>query len=95
MTSYAGGVDGKPVFDLTGVEASDWLKRSSLALEDLALSLPAGTDLRAHLEEHPDMPLAQAVLSGELAIPDDLPTSAIGATPRMHLELLERLRPDA
>jgi hypothetical protein len=88
-------MDGELVFDLTGIEESDWLKRSPLALEDLALSLPPGTDLRTYLEEHPDMPLARAVLSGELAIPDDLPESAIGATPRLHRELLERLQPDA
>ncbi len=49
--------------DLTEVEESDWLKRSALALEDLALSLPPGTDLRAYLEERPEMPPAQAVLS--------------------------------
>jgi hypothetical protein len=95
MQAYAGVVDDDVVFDLTGVEDSDWLKRSPAALEDLALSLPPGTDLRAYLEEHPDMPLARAVLSGELAIPDDLPISSIGDTPRRNRELLERLRPDA
>jgi len=81
------------VFDLTGVEDSDWLKRSRLALEDLALSLPPGTDLRAYLEAHSETPLAQAVLSGELVIPDDLPESSIGDSPRRNRELLDRLRP--
>jgi hypothetical protein len=88
-------VDDGVVFDLTGVEESDWLKRSRHALEDLALSLPPGTDLRAYLEERPEMPLAQAVLSGELAIPDDLPPSAIGDSLREDQELLERLKPKA
>jgi hypothetical protein len=80
------------VFDLTGVEESDWLKLSPHALVDLHLSLPPGTDLRAYLEAHPEMPLARAVLSGELAIPDDLPPSAIGDTPRRHREMIERLK---
>jgi hypothetical protein len=75
MTSYSGGVDGdEVVFDVTGLEESDWLKRSPHALADLALSLPPGTDLRAYLEAHRDMPVAQAVFSGELAIPDYLPS---------------------
>ncbi len=46
-----------------GLEESDWLKRLAQALEDLALSLPPGRDRRAYLEERPEMPLAQAVLS--------------------------------
>jgi hypothetical protein len=92
MRDYAGGVsDDEVVFDLTGVEDSDWLKRSRLALEDLAISLPPGTDLREYLEGHPEMPLAKAVLSGELEIPDDLPASAIGDRQRFHQELIERL----
>jgi hypothetical protein len=85
-------VSDEVVFDLTGVEESDWLKRSRLALEDLAISLPPGTDLRAYLAKHPEMPLAKAVLSGELEIPDDLPASAIGDTPRRHREMIERLQ---
>jgi hypothetical protein len=95
MKEYAGGVSDEVVFDLTGVEESDWLKRSRHGLEDLALSLPPGTDLRAYLEEHSETPLAKAVLSGELEIPDDLPISSIGDTPRRNRELLERLKPDA
>jgi hypothetical protein len=86
-------MEDEVVFDLTGVEESDWLKRSRHALEDLALSLPPETDLRAYLEEHPETPLARAVLSGELAIPDDLPVSSIGDTPRRNRELLKRLKP--
>jgi hypothetical protein len=92
VSEYAGGVSDEVVFDLTGVEESDWLKRSRLALEDLAISLPPGTDIRAYLAEHPETPLAQAVLSGELEIPDDLPASAIGETPRRQQELIERLQ---
>lgn len=95
MKEYARGVSDEVVFDLTGVEESDWLKRSRLALEDLAISLPPGTDLRAYLEARPETPLAKAVLSGELPIPDDLPESAIGDSPRRDAELLERLKPDA
>jgi hypothetical protein len=85
-------VGDEVVFDLTGVEESDWLKRSPEALVDLAISLPPGTDLRAYLERHPEMPLAKAVLSGELAIPDDLPASAIGDSERANAEALARLR---
>ena len=92
--AYAGVMNDKVVFDLTGVEESDWLKRSPAALEDLALSLPPGTDLRAYLEQNPETPLAKAVISGELAIPNDPPASSIGDTPRRNRELLERLQPD-
>jgi hypothetical protein len=95
MKEYALGVSDELEFDLTGLEESDWLKRSRLALEDLAISLPPGTDLRAYLEARPETPLAKAVLSGELAIPDDLPESAIGDSLRRDAELLERLKPDA
>src|SRR2546422_461397 len=54
------------VLDLTDPENDDWIKVSRAGLEDLALSLPPGTDLLAYLRERPDMPLARAVLSGEL-----------------------------
>lgn len=42
------------VIDLTGPEEDDWIKLSPAALEDLALSLPPGTDLMGYLREHPE-----------------------------------------
>jgi hypothetical protein len=79
------------VLDLTDPENDDWIKVSQAGLEDLALSLPPGTDLLAYLQERPDMPLARAVLSGNLQIPDDLPRSSIGQEEQRLQELRQRL----
>jgi hypothetical protein len=79
------------VLDLTDPENDDWIKVSQAGLEDLALSLPPGTDLLAYLRERPDMPLARAVLNGELQIPDDLPQSSIGQEEQRLQELRQRL----
>jgi hypothetical protein len=80
------------VLDLTEPEDEDWMRVSQEGLVDLALSLPPGTDLMAYLREHPEMPVAKAVLSGQLEIPDDLPESAIGYSERVTQENLRRLR---
>jgi hypothetical protein len=79
------------VIDLTEPEDDDWLKLAPEALVDLALSLPPGTDLLDYLRQHPDAPLAKAVLSGKLALPENLPASAIGHSPRVLAQQLERL----
>ena len=80
---------GEIVIDLTDPENDDWIKLSQAGLEDLALSLPPGADLLAYLRERPEMPLARAVLSGELEIPADLQPSEIGRQDRQ-LEALRR-----
>lgn len=82
---------GEIVIDLTDPENDDWIKVSQAGLVDLTLSLPPGTDLLAYLRERPDMPLSRAVLSGELQIPDDLPSSEIGRGEQQLEELRRRL----
>ena len=79
--------------DLTDPEDEDTLRVSEEGLADLALSLPPGTDLAAYLRERPDLPMAQAVLSGKLRIPETLPQSAIGYSQRLDEENLPRLMP--
>jgi len=80
------------VLDLTAPEDEDWMRVSEEGLVDLALSLPPGTDLMSYLREHPEMPMAKAVLSGRLKIPEQLPPSAIGYSQRASEEMLRRLR---
>lgn len=80
------------VLDLTSTEDEDTMRVSEDGLVDLALSLPPGTDLAAYLHAHPDLPIAHAVLSGALRIPDHLPESAMGYSQRVNEENLRRLR---
>lgn len=79
--------------DLTATEDEDAMRVSEEGLVDLALSLPPGTDLTAYLRDHSDLPLAKAVRSGQIRIPDDLPESAIGYSQQLNEENLRRLMP--
>jgi hypothetical protein len=83
---------GRLKLDLTDPEDEDWMRVSEEGLVDLALSLPPGTDLMAYLRAHPEMPMARAVLSGRLKVPERLPESAIGWSERVTQENLRRLR---
>jgi hypothetical protein len=67
------------------------VRRGRDALEDLALSTPSLVGLRAYLEDHPEMPLANRALNGALEVPNDLLRSAIGGRPRLHRDLLEQI----
>lgn len=91
MTEKERGKD-ELVLDLTSPEDEDWMRVSQEGIVDLALSLPPGTDLMAYFREHPETPMAKAVLSGKLQIPDDLPKSAIGYSERFQQENLRKLR---
>lgn len=83
---------GRLKLDLTDPEDEDWMRVSEEGLIDLVLSLPPGTDVMEYFRAHPEMPIAKAVMSGRLKIPENLPESAIGWSERVNQENLRTLR---
>jgi hypothetical protein len=83
---------GRLRLDLTDPEDEDWMRVSEEGLIDLVLSLPPGTDLMDYFRANPEMPMAKAVLSGRLKIPERLPESAIGYSERVAQENLRILK---